>query len=48
VAASNSPSRVFDTALAATLKEKDIPGIFTANERDFRGFGFLDVHNPLK
>lgn len=40
--------RVFDVALAATLKDNGIVGLYTANVADFEGFGFLEVINPLE
>lgn len=39
--------KVFDVALAATLKDHGIPGLYTVNTKDFAEFGFLDVKNPL-
>ena len=39
--------RIFDVALAATLKEYGISGIYTANVDDFASFDFLEVINPL-
>ncbi len=38
----------FDAALAATLKDNQIQGIYTVNINDFNDFEFLDVVNPLK
>lgn len=43
----SSRKRIFDVALAATLKEHKISGIYTVNVNDFTSFGFLDVINPL-
>ncbi len=40
--------RVFDVALAATLKDNGIVGLYTANLADFEGFEFLEVVNPLR
>lgn len=42
-----SRKRIFDTALAATLKDNNIQGIYTVNVNDFKMFNFLDVKNPL-
>jgi hypothetical protein len=39
--------KVFDVALAATLKDCRIPGLYTVNTKDFQEFTFLDVKNPL-
>jgi len=39
--------KVFDIALAATLKDNEIKGLYTVNTKDFVGFDFLDVVNPL-
>jgi hypothetical protein len=39
--------KVFDIALAATLKDHGISGIYTANVADFKEFEFLEVVNPL-
>ena len=38
---------IYDVALAATLKEYGISGIYTANVDDFASFDFLEVINPL-
>ena len=38
---------VFDVALAATLKDNDIDGLYTVNVDDFKDFSFLKVENPL-
>lgn len=40
--------KVFDVALAATLKDHGVSGLYTANTKDFEEFEFLDVKNPLK
>jgi len=40
--------KVFDVALAATLKDNDISGLYTVNVDDFKGFDFLTIVNPLK
>ena len=42
-----SRKKIFDVALAATLKEHGIEGLYTVNTADFAGFAFLDVKNPL-
>jgi len=39
--------KVFDVALAATLKDNGIVGLYTANVADFEDFDFLKVVNPL-
>jgi len=39
--------KIFDVALAATLKDNDISGLYTVNVDDFKNFEFLTVTNPL-
>ncbi len=39
--------KVFDVALAATLKGKNVAGLYTVNVDDFKDFPFLNVENPL-
>lgn len=39
--------KVFDAALAATLKDNGIPGLYTVNTGDFEEFDFIEVINPL-
>lgn len=39
---------IFDVAIAATLKDHGIRGLYTANPHDFKPFDFLDVINPLE
>jgi len=39
--------KVFDVALAATLKDNHISGLYTNNIDDFKDFDFLTVINPL-
>ena len=39
--------KIFDVALVATLKDHDIPGLYTVNTKDFEDFMFLDAKNPL-
>ncbi len=39
--------KVFDVALAATLKDNHISGLYTNNVDDFKEFDFLTVINPL-
>lgn len=39
--------KVFDIALAATLKDNNINGIYTANTKDFEEYEFLIVENPI-
>ena len=38
---------MFDVALAATLKDHAITGLYTVNTADFEGFEWLTVINPL-
>jgi hypothetical protein len=40
--------KIFDVALAATLKDNGIAGIYTVNVADFEDFEFLEVVNPLR
>ena len=40
--------KVFDVALAATLKDNEITGLYTANIADFEQFDFLKVINPVQ
>jgi predicted nucleic acid-binding protein len=42
-----SRKKVFDVALAATLKDNRIQGLYTVNTNDFEEFAFLEVKNPL-
>ncbi|WP_198146068.1 hypothetical protein [Desulfonatronovibrio magnus] len=39
--------KMFDVALAATLKDHGINGLYTVNTADFEGFDWLIVINPL-
>lgn len=39
--------KVFDVALAATLRDHAIDGLYTVNTKDFAEFSFLTVKNPL-
>jgi uncharacterized protein len=39
--------RIFDARLALTLRRGGVTHFATANEKDFRGFGFSKVWNPL-
>lgn len=39
--------KFFDVALAATLKDNHVRGLYTLNIADFIEFGFLEVKNPL-
>ncbi|MBI4648673.1 MAG: PIN domain-containing protein [Bacteroidia bacterium] len=39
--------KVFDVALAATLKDNNIKGLYTVNVTDFKDYDFLEVKNPL-
>lgn len=39
--------KVFDVALAATLKDNGVEGLYTVNVDDFKDFQFLQVVNPL-
>jgi uncharacterized protein len=40
--------KVFDVALAATLKDNNVKGFYTVNIADFKDFDFLEVINPLQ
>jgi hypothetical protein len=42
-----SRKKVFDVALAATLKDNGIQGIYTLNTSDFEEFAFLEVKSPF-
>lgn len=42
-----SRKKVFDVALAATLKDNGIQGLYTLNTSDFEEFAFLEVKNPI-
>lgn len=42
-----SARRIYDIRLALTLRHHGIGSFATANVRDFRGFGFDKVWNPL-
>ncbi len=42
-----SRKKIFDVALAATLKNNHVEGIYTVNVNDFKAFKFLKVINPL-
>jgi hypothetical protein len=46
--ATTTRQRVFDVALAATLKDNGIMGLYTMNVADFEAFDFLEVTNPLQ
>jgi len=39
--------KVFDVAIAATLKDNQIEGLYTVNVDDFKDLPFLQVENPL-
>jgi len=39
--------KVFAVALAATLKDNNVEGLYTLNVDDFKDFPFLHVENPL-
>lgn len=39
--------RVFDARLALTLRHNGVTSFATANVKDFQGFGFAKVWNPL-
>jgi uncharacterized protein len=45
--AGTTRKKIFDVALVATLKDHAIPGLYTVNTKDFDGFTFLSVKNPL-
>lgn len=47
LAQTSSRKRIFDVALAATLKDNNISEIYTVNVNDFKAFKFLNVINPL-
>jgi len=40
--------RIFDARIALTLLHHGVTELATANEKDFRGFGFHNVWNPLR
>jgi predicted nucleic acid-binding protein len=40
--------KIFDVALAATLKDNGISGLYTVNVTDFDEFDFLEVITPLQ
>lgn len=48
LASSTSRKKIFDVAIAATLKDNKIEGIYTLNVNDFKDFEFLKVINPLQ
>jgi hypothetical protein len=39
--------KVFDVALAATLKDNHVEGLYTVKVDDFKDFPFLNIENPL-
>jgi len=39
--------KMFDVALAATLQDNHVAGLYTVNVNDFRAFDFLEIINPL-
>ena len=41
------PKGEYEHALAATLKDNGIMGLYTVNVADFEEFAFLEVINPL-
>lgn len=43
-----SRKKVFDVALAASLKDNRINRLYTVNTKDFAEFSFLTVENPLQ
>ena len=45
--ASYARRRIYDTRLALTLRQQGVTEFATANVKDFQGFGFLRVWNPL-
>jgi len=47
LSAATTRKKVFDVALAATLKDNGITGLYTVNVADFEEFAFLEVINPL-
>jgi len=48
LASASSRKKIFDVALAATLKDNKIEGLYTLNVNDFKDFEFLKVINPLQ
>ncbi|HNT75575.1 MAG TPA: PIN domain-containing protein [Anaerolineae bacterium] len=48
LSATTTRKKIFDIALAATLKDNGIAGLYTANAADFEDFEFLEVINPLQ
>lgn len=40
--------KIFDIALAATLKDNAVVNLYTVNTKDFKEFVFLNIENPLK
>jgi len=40
--------KIFDVALAATLKDNNIEGLYSFNVNDFKDFEFLKVVNPFE
>jgi predicted nucleic acid-binding protein len=40
--------RIIDARLALTLRHHGVTEFATSNEKDFAGFGFARVWNPLK
>jgi predicted nucleic acid-binding protein len=48
LSATTTRKKVFDVALAATLQDNGVSGLYTANIADFQEFDFLEVTNPLE
>ncbi len=48
LSATTTRRKVFDIALAATLKDNGVSGLYTVNIADFEEFIFLEVINPLQ
>lgn len=40
-------SHIFDRVLAVTLRQQGVTTFYTRNTKDFRGFGFKSVVNPI-
>jgi len=45
--AMKSRKKIFDVAIAATLRDNGIGGFYTVNTDDFKNFDFLEVNNAL-
>ena len=47
IKAQPSRKRLFDTMMAFTLHDNNIPILYTVNTKDFQHFAFLTAINPL-